>query len=82
MIGEHGAGQGHDGSRSAGTGVIAGGPMRAGLRSDGHHRYRGKSHGSTNRTTWFAPTFDALKRATTAAEVAAKRGKTVEDIFN
>ena len=27
-------------------------------------------------------TLDALKRATTAAEVAAKRGKTVEDIFN
>ena len=41
-----------------------------------------KSHGSTNPYNMVRATLDALKRSTTASEVAAKRGKTVEEIFN
>jgi small subunit ribosomal protein S5 len=41
-----------------------------------------KSHGSTNPYNMVRATLDALKHSTTAGEVAAKRGKTVEEIFN
>jgi len=41
-----------------------------------------KSLGSTNPYNMVRATLDALKRSTTAAEVAAKRGKTVEELFN
>jgi small subunit ribosomal protein S5 len=41
-----------------------------------------KSLGSTNPYNMVRATLDALKRSTTPGEVAAKRGKTVEDLFN
>jgi small subunit ribosomal protein S5 len=40
-----------------------------------------KSHGSSNPYNMVRATLDALRNSTTAAEVAAKRGKSVEDIF-
>jgi small subunit ribosomal protein S5 len=40
-----------------------------------------KSLGSTNPYNMVRATLDALKRSTTPAEVAAKRGKSVEEIF-
>ena len=40
-----------------------------------------KSHGSSNPYNMVRATFDALIKSTTAAEVAAKRGKSVEDLF-
>jgi small subunit ribosomal protein S5 len=40
-----------------------------------------KSHGTSNPYNMVRATLDALSNATTASEVAAKRGKTVEDIF-
>jgi small subunit ribosomal protein S5 len=40
-----------------------------------------KSHGSSNPYNMVRATFDALKNSTTPSEVAAKRGKSVEDIF-
>ena len=40
-----------------------------------------KSHGSSNPYNMVRATLDALRRCTTAAEVAAKRGKSVEDLF-
>ena len=40
-----------------------------------------KSHGSTNPYNMVRATLDALKNATTPAEIAAKRGKSVEEIF-
>jgi len=40
-----------------------------------------KSHGSSNLYNMVRATFDALKNCTTASEVAAKRGKSVEDLF-
>jgi small subunit ribosomal protein S5 len=65
-----------------GTGVIAGGPMRAVFEVMGVTDIVTKSHGSTNPYNMVRATLDALKRSTTAASVAAKRGKTVEDILN
>jgi len=41
-----------------------------------------KSHGSTNPYNMVRATLDALERCNTPAQVAAKRGKSVEDIFN
>ena len=40
-----------------------------------------KSHGTSNPYNMVRATFDALRRSTTPAEVAAKRGKSVEEIF-
>jgi len=40
-----------------------------------------KSHGTSNPYNMVRATLDALKNSTTASEVAAKRGKNVEDIF-
>ena len=41
-----------------------------------------KTHGSSNPYNMVRATLDALRRSTTAAEVAAKRGKSVEELFN
>ena len=66
----------------AGTGIIAGGPMRAVFEVMGVTDIVAKSLGSSNPYNMVRATLDALRRSTTAAEVAAKRGKSVEDIFN
>ena len=65
----------------AGTGIIAGGPMRAVFETLGMQDVVAKSIGSSNPYNMVRATFDALKNCTTASEVAAKRGKSVEDIF-
>ncbi len=82
VVGEHGASRVMMAPAPAGTGVIAGGPMRAVFEVIGVTDIVTKSHGSTNPYNMVRATLDALKRSTTAAEVAAKRGKTVEEIFN
>jgi small subunit ribosomal protein S5 len=64
-----------------GTGIIAGGPMRAVFEVMGITDIVAKSHGSTNPYNMVRATFDALKQATTPGQVAAKRGKSIEDIF-
>jgi small subunit ribosomal protein S5 len=64
-----------------GTGIIAGGPMRAVFEVMGITDIVAKSHGSTNPYNMVRATFDALRRSTTPSEVAAKRGKSVEDLF-
>ena len=64
-----------------GTGIIAGGPMRAVFKVMGMTDIVAKSHGSSNPYNMVRATFDALTKSTTAAEVAAKRGKSVEDLF-
>ena len=64
-----------------GTGIIAGGPMRAVFEVIGITDIVAKSHGSSNPYNMVRATLDALTRSTTPAEVAAKRGKSVEDIF-
>ena len=66
---------------SKGTGIIAGGPMRAVFEVMGITDIVAKSHGSTNPYNMVRATLDALNRSTTPSEVAAKRGKPVEDLF-
>jgi small subunit ribosomal protein S5 len=80
--GEHGASRVLMAPAPAGTGIIAGGPMRAVFEVMGVTDIVAKSHGSTNPYNMVRATLDALKRSTTAGEIAAKRGKTVEELFN
>ena len=82
VIGEHGAARVLMAPAPAGTGIIAGGPMRAVFEVMGVTDIVTKSHGSTNPYNMVRATLDALKRSTTAGEVAAKRGKTVEELFS
>ena len=79
--GHFGAGKVNVRTAPAGTGIIAGGPMRAVFEVLGVTDVVAKSLGSTNPYNMVRATFDALTRAVTPAEVAAKRGKTVEEIF-
>ncbi len=82
VTGEHGAARVLMAPAPAGTGIIAGGPMRAVFEVMGVTDIVTKSHGSTNPYNMVRATLDALKRSTTASEVAAKRGKTVEELFS
>ena len=66
---------------SEGTGVIAGGAMRAVFEVAGVQNVLAKSFGSRNPINLVRATIDALSNIHTPAEVAAKRGKTVEDIL-
>mgnify|MGYP003412917080 CR=1 FL=1 len=66
----------------AGTGIIAGGPMRAVFEVMGVTDIVAKSLGTSNPYNMVRATMDALRRSTTPAEIAAKRGKTVEDILS
>ena len=64
-----------------GTGIIAGGPMRAVFEVMGITDIVAKSHGSSNPYNLVRATLDALRNCPTAADVARQRGKSVEDIF-
>ena len=79
--GQHGAAKVLMMPAPAGTGIIAGGPMRAVFEVMGITDIVAKCLGSTNPYNLVRATMDALKHSTTPAEVAAKRGKSVEDIF-
>jgi small subunit ribosomal protein S5 len=79
--GEHGAAKVLIAPAKQGDGIIAGGPMRAVFEVMGVTDIVAKSHGSTNPYNMVRATLKALTTSTTPAEVAAKRGKTVEDIF-
>ncbi|MEK0435463.1 MAG: ribosomal subunit protein [Pseudomonadota bacterium] len=64
-----------------GTGVIAGGPMRAIFEVMGVTNVVAKSHGSTNPYNMVRATLDGLAKMSTPSEIAAKRGKSVEEIL-
>ena len=81
VAGRWGAGRVYVRTAPAGTGIIAGGPMRAVFETLGVQDVVAKSLGSSNPYNMVRATFDALTNSTTPAEVAAKRGKTVEDLF-
>ncbi|MEQ8434059.1 MAG: 30S ribosomal protein S5, partial [Oceanicaulis sp.] len=65
-----------------GTGVIAGGPMRAVLESLGVQDVVAKSTGSSNPYNMVRATFEALKAQNSPRSVAAKRGMKVADIVD
>ncbi|MEQ9439474.1 MAG: 30S ribosomal protein S5 [Cyclobacteriaceae bacterium] len=67
---------------SAGTGVIAGGAMRAVLESAGVHDVLAKSKGSSNPHNVVKATFDALSTMRDAYAVAEQRGVELEKVFN
>ena len=64
-----------------GTGVIAGGPMRAIFDVMGIRNIVAKSHGSPNPYNMVRATLDALSKLRSPSEIAAKRGKTVEELI-
>jgi small subunit ribosomal protein S5 len=82
VTGEHGAAKVLLSPAVAGTGIIAGGPMRAVFEVMGITDIVAKSLGTSNPYNMVRATFDALNRSTTPSQIAAKRGKTVEEIFN
>lgn len=67
---------------SEGTGVIAGGAMRSVLELAGVHNVLAKCYGSTNPVNVVRATFKGLRDMRAPEEVAAKRGKSVEEITN
>src|SRR6201989_2278163 len=79
--GRHGAGKVMLRSAPAGTGVIAGGPMRAVLKTLGVQDVVAKSVGSSNPYNMIRATFDALKAQASPRQIANKRGKKVGDIL-
>jgi small subunit ribosomal protein S5 len=79
--GRHGAGKVMLRSAPPGTGVIAGGPMRAVLETLGVQDVVAKSLGSSNPYNMVRATFDALKGQSSPRQIASKRGKKVSDIL-
>ena len=65
----------------AGTGVIAGGPARAVIELAGIQNIRTKSLGSNNKQNVVMATIAGLSKLTTPEAVAAKRGKSIEEII-
>ncbi|MDP1789170.1 MAG: 30S ribosomal protein S5 [Methylibium sp.] len=82
VTGEHGAAKVLLAPAAPGTGIIAGGPMRAVFEVMGVTDIVAKSLGSSNPYNMVRATFNALRRSTTRWEVASKRGKSVEEILN
>jgi small subunit ribosomal protein S5 len=78
---KHGAARVMLAPAAEGTGIIAGGPLRAIFDVMGVQNVVAKSHGSTNPYNMVRATLKALERLRTPAEIAAKRGKTVEEIL-
>ena len=64
-----------------GTGVIAGGPVRAVMEAAGIKNIRTKSHGSSNPVNMVKAVITGLNELRTAEQVAALRGKSAEEIM-
>jgi small subunit ribosomal protein S5 len=79
--GEYGAGNVILRAAEAGTGIIAGGPMRAVFEALGIHDVVAKSLGSRNPHNMVKATFAGLSRCASPRSVAARRGKKVSDIL-
>jgi small subunit ribosomal protein S5 len=80
VIERHGASKVFMKPASEGTGVIAGGAMRAILEAAGVHNVLAKCYGSTNPVNVIRATFKALRNMRSPQQVAAKRGLALEQI--
>ena len=78
--GRHGAGKVILRAAPAGTGIIAGGPMRAVFETLGINDIVAKSQGSANPYNMVRATFDALKNVDSPRSVAARRGLKVSEL--
>lgn len=81
VIGKHGAATVYMQPASEGTGIIAGGPMRAVFEVVGVTNILAKCLGSTNPYNVVRATLNGLQAMNSPSEIAAKRGKTVEEIL-
>ncbi|MEI7679810.1 MAG: 30S ribosomal protein S5 [Betaproteobacteria bacterium] len=80
VVGRHGAARVYMQPASDGTGIIAGGPMRAVFEVLGVTNVLAKIIGSTNPYNVVRATLNGLQAMNSPADVAAKRGKTVEEV--
>ena len=81
VIGEHGSAKVLIQPASDGTGIIAGGAMRAVFEVMGVQNVLAKCFGSSNPYNVVRATINALEAMSTPSEIAAKRGKSVEEIM-
>lgn len=81
MEGRHGAGKVMMRTAPVGTGIIAGGPMRAVFEMVGIQDVVSKSIGSQNPYNMIRATIDGLKKSASPRQVAQRRGKKVADIL-
>ena len=81
MKGHYGAGRVVLRSAPSGTGIIAGGPMRAVFETLGVQDVVAKSIGTSNPHNMIKATFDAFNSMNSTRNIANKRGKKVADIF-
>jgi len=81
LVGRHGATRVFMQPASGGTGIIAGGAMRAVFECAGVRNVLAKSYGSRNPINVVRATLNALKAMRSPEQIAAKRGKSVEDIL-
>jgi small subunit ribosomal protein S5 len=80
LFGEHGAAKVYMQPASEGTGIIAGGPMRAVFEVLGVHNVLAKCIGTSNPINVVRATVNGLKNMAAPEQMATKRGKTVEQI--
>jgi|SRR5208283_959011 small subunit ribosomal protein S5 len=80
VIGRHGAAKVFMQPASEGTGIIAGGAMRAVFEAVGVHNILAKCIGSSNPYNVVRATLNGLQALNSPSEIAAKRGKTIEEI--
>ena len=81
VVGRHGAAKVHMQPASPGTGIIAGGAMRAVFEVVGVHNVLAKCIGTNNPINVVRATLNGLTELADPEQVAAKRGKTVEEIL-
>ncbi len=82
VAGRHGAGRVYLRAAPPGTGIIAGGPMRAVFETLGMQDLVAKSIGTSNPYNMVRATFDALTREQSPRMVAARRGLKVSDVVS